>query len=84
MTETTAASTGVPVSIQLIFGQVDTLANNAGVFVGKPFTDFTCAKHGPNFAGAASSVQPGHRPRISLARHARHPSLRPHEAGPLP
>jgi hypothetical protein len=49
---------------------VDALANDAGVFDGKPFTDYTCAMRGPNFAGAAGSVQPGHRPRISPARHA--------------
>ena len=37
------------------FGRIDTLVNNAGVFIGKPFTDYTAADYalvtGVNLAG---------------------------------
>jgi len=46
-----------------LFGRVDTLVNNAGIFIAKPFTDHTDEDYasvlGVNLA--ASSTSPGSR-----------------------
>jgi NAD(P)-dependent dehydrogenase (short-subunit alcohol dehydrogenase family) len=39
------------------FGRVDTLVNNAGVFIAKPFTDYTAADYA-SIAEHADSVEP--------------------------
>ena len=51
------------------FGRIDTLVNNAGVFVAKPFTDYTAEEFatvtGVNLAGFFHLTQLRHRRRCS-------------------
>ena len=64
------------------FGRIDSLINNAGIFIGKPFTDYTARglrrDHGVNLAGffhitqraIRQMVDPGQRPHRQRLDHA--------------
>ncbi len=42
------------------FGRIDTLVNNAGIYIGKPFTDYTLDDYARDHRGEPGRVLPHH------------------------
>lgn len=70
------------------FGRIDTVVNNAGIFVAKPFTEYTDADYdavlGVNVRGSSNSPAPPCRPCSTVGVVTSSRSRQPLSSMPIP